>query len=463
MAEQYWVWALGRDNEPLTTEGPWGPYDAQTARTYGRISATEGTHDRAVSHGKDPQASSFEIVRIYRAGSGEHVYAGGGVVANPGGLEYYDVRLVHKISPSDKDRMGPVAIPDNAFSDRNTLAAALRDAGVLQSGGRLNSFRVEGEKVVAFPAKSIWHSIVLTPSTESGMVLADEGQRMAENVGEGRGSFGEQEGDYIIVELGPPPSLWDVLYIDRDRRSGRRGYLIKQGIGSELFQDKNAALSFIRSHAKERGAYHAVIFEQRSVGDVRQIGNFVEGRLQMMANSTESSYGSNAGVLDEHAATELKLYIDNTYELMGPGSQGDAIRKNLLLKIKSGTFDFERSVQGWMHLVETGAKSYAREFASPGEWSQMFSVPTRKAVARELAEDFQRAAQGGEYEANEARPHGELNWYKITYSAPAGGTAVTHVRAPSSAEALERAAFQIGYTPDVWTIEGLLNGDWTRL
>jgi hypothetical protein len=233
MAEQYWVWALDRDNMPLDTEGPWGPYDAQTARTYARISATEGSHDRAVSHGKDPRAGSFEIMRIYRAGSGEHIYAGGGVAANPAGVEYYDVKFVHKISPSDKDRMGPVAMPDNAFSDRNTLAKALRDAGVLHSGERLRNFRVEGEKVIAFPAKSIWHAIVLTPSTEM--------------------------------------------------------------------------------------------------------------------------------------------------------------------------------------------------------------------------------------EANEARPHGELNWYKITYSAPAGGTAVTHVRAPNSLEALERAAFQLGYEPDVWSIEGMLNGDWTRL
>jgi hypothetical protein len=79
---QYWVWILDRDNMPLGTEGPWGPYDAQTARTYARIGATEGTHERAVSRGKDPKAGNFEIMRIYRAGSGEHIYAGGGVAAN---------------------------------------------------------------------------------------------------------------------------------------------------------------------------------------------------------------------------------------------------------------------------------------------------------------------------------------------------------------------------------------------
>lgn len=70
----YYVWVLGRDGKPLTTEGPYGPYDYQGARSYARISATKGTHDRAVSHGKDPSSESFEIVRVYRAGTGEQKY-----------------------------------------------------------------------------------------------------------------------------------------------------------------------------------------------------------------------------------------------------------------------------------------------------------------------------------------------------------------------------------------------------
>jgi hypothetical protein len=74
------------------------------------------------------------------------------------------VRLVHKISPSDKDVMGPVHIPAGAFSNKKTLAAALRKARAgLSSGETLSTFRVEGDKVVAFPAgRSIWHAIVLT-------------------------------------------------------------------------------------------------------------------------------------------------------------------------------------------------------------------------------------------------------------------------------------------------------------
>jgi hypothetical protein len=70
---------------------------------------------------------------------------------------------VHKISPSAKDTMD-VRISPTAFSNKNTLAKALRKAGVLTSGVRLRSFRVEGDKVVAFPTGrfNVWHSVIMT-------------------------------------------------------------------------------------------------------------------------------------------------------------------------------------------------------------------------------------------------------------------------------------------------------------
>src|ERR1019366_1500032 len=99
-----------------------------------------------------------------------------GTFLNPGNMPQSDEdtgrerefaeRYVHKIAPSDKDRAKPVWIRDNAFSNRNTLGKALRDAGILSTGGRIVDFRVEGDKVVAFPAvpglTTYRHSIVLT-------------------------------------------------------------------------------------------------------------------------------------------------------------------------------------------------------------------------------------------------------------------------------------------------------------
>src|SRR5690349_12233454 len=77
----------------------------------------------------------------------------------------YNARYIHKISSSPNDTDGPFEIDDSAFSNKNKLAKAMRDAGILDSGDRLRNFRVEGEKVITFPAgRSIWHAIVLEPA-----------------------------------------------------------------------------------------------------------------------------------------------------------------------------------------------------------------------------------------------------------------------------------------------------------
>lgn len=68
----YYVWPLTRENKPLVGEGPWGPYwELRGAKTFARIGATEGKHDRAVTVGCEPSSPSFKIVRVYSAGTGE--------------------------------------------------------------------------------------------------------------------------------------------------------------------------------------------------------------------------------------------------------------------------------------------------------------------------------------------------------------------------------------------------------
>lgn len=125
-------------------------------------------------------------------------------------------------------------------------------------------------------------------------------------------------------------------------------------------------------------------------------------------NLNEDAMHSNARttVADDTAAHELELYLTNDAALFGPQSQAEAVRQNLLRKIKSGTFDFERSVQAWMYVVESGAKAYAKEFAKPSEWSAMFNAATRRAVARSLAEEFYTEAKLGNYDlkGNASKP-----------------------------------------------------------
>lgn len=76
-------------------------------------------------------------------------------------MKTYRIRYIHKISPNACDVVN-AQIPDNAFSHSRTLAKALRDNGVLTSGTRFRSMRVEGEETLIFPDRGIWHCLVIT-------------------------------------------------------------------------------------------------------------------------------------------------------------------------------------------------------------------------------------------------------------------------------------------------------------
>lgn len=70
----YYVWVLRQgSDEPLSSEGPYGPMGLKVAEQNARIGATKGIHDRAVSRGRDPESSSFRIERRYQAKSGRRL------------------------------------------------------------------------------------------------------------------------------------------------------------------------------------------------------------------------------------------------------------------------------------------------------------------------------------------------------------------------------------------------------
>jgi hypothetical protein len=79
------------------------------------------------------------------------------LVVNP---RSYEIRRVHKIAPRDSDRE-TATLPDSAFSSKTALADALRKAGILSRGQRLREFRIEGDKVIAFPEGGSWHSLII--------------------------------------------------------------------------------------------------------------------------------------------------------------------------------------------------------------------------------------------------------------------------------------------------------------
>jgi hypothetical protein len=98
-------------------------------------------------------------------------------------------------------------------------------------------------------------------------------------------------------------------------------------------------------------------------------------------------------MIDEHAATELKLYIDNDGDLYR--RQTTPSLKSLATKKARGEYKHDLAVKLFGYLVEAGAKKYAKEFG--GVWHQMFDVPTRRAVAAELTRDFEAEWKAGQY------------------------------------------------------------------
>lgn len=100
---------------------------------------------------------------------------------------------------------------------------------------------------------------------------------------------------------------------------------------------------------------------------------------------------------DEHSAHKLELYIENDADLYR--QMTTPIHKNLATKKARGEYKHDLAVKAFMHLMEAGAKKYAREFGSPDQpWHKMFDVPTRKYAAERFAKEFETEYALGNYD-----------------------------------------------------------------
>lgn len=95
----------------------------------------------------------------------------------------------------------------------------------------------------------------------------------------------------------------------------------------------------------------------------------------------------------EAVVSELWQYTVNEHDLH---KMQQAIIANLAAKKARGVYKRDLAVKGFLPLVEAGAKKYAKEFG--GTWHQMFDVPTRKAVAKELVDSFEAEHALGNYD-----------------------------------------------------------------
>jgi len=98
--------------------------------------------------------------------------------------------------------------------------------------------------------------------------------------------------------------------------------------------------------------------------------------------------------VDEIAARELYLYIDNDADLYR--QQHTPIIKNYVRRKKKGTYDHTLAIKGMFNLATNGAKKYAQDFG--GQWNEQFDVPTRMRTAELLTEEFETEYESGNYD-----------------------------------------------------------------
>lgn len=143
----------------------------------------------------------------------------------------------------------------------------------------------------------------------------------------------------------------------------------------------------------------AVFFSR--LDDVKLFILSIMGGGKLKANPLVDHYrewrASNpGGPLDEHAAKELELYVENDADLYR--QQYSPINKNLVTKLAKGIYNHAGAVKLFGYLMESGAKKYAKEYSEGKDWHQIFSPATRKHVAELFARHFETEANLGNYD-----------------------------------------------------------------
>lgn len=101
--------------------------------------------------------------------------------------------------------------------------------------------------------------------------------------------------------------------------------------------------------------------------------------------------------IDEHAKTELELYLENTGELH---NQKQSIIKNIQRRLANNTYDSSLAPKLWQYWVDAGARRYIQEHDAPGtRVDAVFPADLRRAVAAELAAEYEQRIRAGEYDS----------------------------------------------------------------
>ena len=121
----------------------------------------------------------------------------------------------------------------------------------------------------------------------------------------------------------------------------------------------------------------------------RRIAQLKAGARRLAPYKFGSARSPVAGGFDEHAADELRLYLDNEADLYR--RKTSSFIPNVRRKIEQGKYDPALAPKLWIYLVDDAAKKYVKEMGGS------FDVATRRAVAAQLAKDELQMLMNGEY------------------------------------------------------------------
>ena len=91
---------------------------------------------------------------------------------------------------------------------------------------------------------------------------------------------------------------------------------------------------------------------------------------------------------------DLELFITSNYVLYKRWHE--PIIDSLVRKKKRGVYVHSKAVKAFRHLVDDGAKKYAKDLEC-GVWYHVFNVPTRDYVAESLTDSFEMEYDLGNY------------------------------------------------------------------
>lgn len=227
------------------------------------------------------------------------------------------------------------------------------------------------------------------------------------------------DGYHYVLEVGgdvDDPEAWE---IEMGEVSGQyRGDVMVDGSRCILFHDDETGSDYavLPQNATINGKEAAT---KLAATDLRSlaielyknvVGKAGKEVAQMIQEAIKKAYELGAAEKAARVAALLKtaapdaddlvLYIDNKEKLY---AQKKSIVKNVMRRLKNGTYDADKAVKLWAYLVEAGAKMWAQELGDEDgdrsvKWNVLFPTAVREQAARDMSETAKQEIEDGTWD-----------------------------------------------------------------